>query len=138
MTDRVYMPSILYVEDDFPSQVIMRVLLGRIMKLPCFFIFEDSRDFLKRLESLETVPDIVLLDVQITPHDGFTLLQMLRSDTRYANAKIIARTASVTMSDVTRLREAKFDGLIGKPIDPGKFKNAIGSIMSGEQIWSVM
>ena len=129
-------PSIVYVEDDLPSRVIMNVLLGRIIKTSPFYIFEDSRDFLSRLAGLPFIPDIVLLDVQVTPDDGYTLLHLLRAETRYANVKIVASTASVTTADVNRMQTAKFDGLIGKPLDLHTFMDSITRIMAGDAVWS--
>ena len=129
--------GILYVEDDTSSRNVMEMLLRLGMGYSKLTIFEDSSDFVERIHRLSYVPDIVFLDIRIGPHDGYQILKMLRADPKYRNAKVIAMTASVMSHDISQLRDAGFDGLIGKPIPGTIFPKLMEKILDGESVWYV-
>lgn len=128
-------PKILYVEDDLFSRQIMDILLGRSLGFEVYTIFEDSQDFEKRLGQLAYIPDIIFLDIHIEPLDGFEMLKICRRQAHLANTPIIALTASIMAAEVIELRQAGFDGLIGKPIDQIRFPKMIEQIMQGKVVW---
>lgn len=129
-------PVFLYVEDDAFSQEIMKRMLA-ILGHPDLTIFENSHNFLDRVHALPNIPDIVFLDIQIGPMNGHQVLKLLRSDDTYKDTKIIAMTASVMSSEVNELRNAGFDGLIGKPILKRVFPELLKGILEGEPVWYV-
>jgi len=129
-------PAFLYVEDDEFSQDIMKRLLATL-GYSDVIVFENSHNFLDRIRALPKTPDIVFLDIQIGPLNGHQLLKLLRSDDTYKETKIIAMTASVMSSEVKELREAGFDGLIGKPILKRVFPELLQNILEGEAVWYV-
>ena len=129
-------PIFLYVEDDAFSQEIMKRMLT-ILGYPNLTIFENSHNFLDRVRALPGVPDIVFLDIQIGPMNGHQLLKLLRGDDTYKKTRIIAMTASVMSSEVNELRDACFDGLIGKPILKRIFPELLQEILEGDAVWYV-
>jgi two-component system cell cycle response regulator DivK len=100
-------------------------------------IIDDNHDFMDKVRRLPIVPDVVFLDIQMYPYDGYQMLNMLRSDSAYRNARVIAMTASVMATDVADLRRAGFDGLIGKPIIRQIFPDLLKQILTGESVWFV-
>ena len=136
-TSIIQQPKFLYVEDDMMSRRVMSTLLTRIMKFESVTIFEDSSDFMGRVQSLPEKPNIIFLDVQIGPHDGYEMLGMLRESGEFEDAIIIAMTANVMSHDVEKLQEAGFTGLIGKPIIKEIFPSLVEKILEGEKIWYV-
>src|SRR6185369_5977376 len=104
--------SYLYLEDDPLSREIMQMILGTGMGVESLVMFEDSQDFANRLKALDKKIDVFLLDIHITPVDGFKVLEMLRADPAYQKAKIIALTASVMNEEVEKLRRSGFDAAI--------------------------
>lgn len=129
--------SFLYVEDDDMSRTVMQYMTKLLDAEPTVIIWEDSSDFLDRLRALDAVPDIVFLDVQIGPIDGFEMLQQIRGEPAYTNVPVIAMTASVTSSEIEDLKQAGFDGLIAKPVRKKLFAELIKRILDGESIWYV-
>lgn len=127
----------LYVEDDPFSRDALEIILRRVMKVESLYLFEDSRDFMARLTALPQQPDVILLDIHMEPHTGFEMLAMLRSAKRYANATVIALTASVMNEEVELLKESGFDGIIGKPVNVASFPRLIQRVIDGESIWHV-
>lgn len=130
-------PSFLYVEDDAFSRDIMRVLFHNVLGYPQITIFEQSADFMTRVRALPSVPDVVFLDIQMKPYNGYDMLNMLRSDANYSQCKVIAMTASVMATDVQALKAAGFDGLIGKPIIRQTFPDLVKQILTGQAVWFV-
>ena len=63
-----------------------------------------------------TLPDLVLLDVQMPGMDGVEALRRLRADARTAGLKVVALTALAMKGDRERLLAAGFDAYVEKPI----------------------
>lgn len=131
------MPNYLYIEDDALSRKLMSMILGKIMQVEMFHIFEDSENFLERVGTLPQAPDIFLLDIHMKPLDGFEMLKLLRSNPIHADKPVIALTASVMNEEVEQLRAAGFDGVIAKPLDTHLFPHLIERIWNGEKVWHV-
>ncbi len=127
--------SILYVEDDPHSRRLMSMLLRGRMKLAHVTILEDSQHFLSNLEALDPKPTLILLDIQMKPYDGFAMLEMLRQLNWAKKMPIVALTASVMVEEVQRLKDAGFDGCIGKPINIETFPDMLSSILAGKVVW---
>lgn len=134
MTDN---PCFLYVEDDTFSRQVVNMLITRVLGYSDITIFEDSQNFMTRMSQLTRKPDVIFVDIQMSPHDGYAVLKMLRDDERYATATIIAMTANVMATDIEKLKKTGFDGLIGKPIDRKLFPELVTKILSGESVWFV-
>lgn len=130
-------PAILYVEDDLLSREVMRLLLGKEMGLTGLSLIDDNHHFMDKVRALARVPDVIFLDIQMRPHDGYEMLEMLRADEVYRGARIIAMTASVMATDVEALKRAGFDGLIGKPIMRQAFPEQLEQILAGKAVWFV-
>jgi two-component system cell cycle response regulator DivK len=129
--------TILYVEDDANSRKVMSVLVNTLDSPLDLIIFEDSSKFLERIDALENTPDLILLDIHVTPYDGFSMLKMLREQERYAKQMVIALTASVMNEEINKLKEAGFDGVLGKPLNFASFPDRMKRILAGERIWSI-
>lgn len=125
---------LLYVEDDPGSRKVMRMLTTNLSESVQLVILEDSTDFLKNIENLDQEPDIFLLDIHVTPHDGFSMLKMLRATDRYAKKMVIALTASVMNEEINELKKAGFDGVLSKPLNYYTLPDTIKSILAGERI----
>ncbi len=100
-------------------------------------IFENTENFIARTEALSPPPDIIFLDIQMQPYDGFTALNMLRQHERFANTPIVAVTASVMNEEVELLKQASFNGGVAKPISIHNFPQLIERILNGEKVWHV-
>ena len=128
---------LLCVEDDPSNRLVMKLLVEKTLNPKYYTIFEDSADFLPKVRNLPVRPEIILLDIHVSPFNGFQMLQMIRDDSAYFKTKVVALTASVMNEEVERLRKSGFDGAIGKPITLSTFPVVIERIMKGESIWQV-
>jgi CheY-like chemotaxis protein len=130
-------PTILYVEDEPRSRKVMR-MIATSMGLSNVIIFEDSADFLSRVQSLPSKPDVIMLDIHVKPYSGFEMLEMLRQSGQFENTPIVAITASVMNEEVAQLRTAGFDGCLAKPLDMDTFPDMLERIIGGEMIWRII
>ena len=130
-------PCILYVEDEAKSRRVMQMLLVNSMKLEHVNIFDDSSDFMARVDALTPKPDVIFLDIHVAPYNGFQMLELLRKSGRYTDTIIVALTASVMNEEVTQLRESGFDGCLSKPIDIDTFPELLSLILRGEELWHI-
>jgi CheY-like chemotaxis protein len=129
--------NILYVEDDELSREVMEALLKRGLGCKNVTIFEDSDQFMERLKTLSSKPDVIFLDIHMEPIDGFEMLRQIRDDESFDSTKIVAFTASVMNEEVKMLRDAGFDGVFAKPLVAEAFPNALQRILSGKQLWII-
>lgn len=129
--------TILYVEDDEMSREVMSILIETSLDDAQLTLFKDSTNFVERVTNLSPSPQLILLDIHVAPLNGFQMLEQLRTMPKFAQAKIIALTASVMNEEVRRLRDAGFDGVIGKPIDQLVFPSVIQRILAGESVWQI-
>jgi len=130
-------PVFVYVEDDATSRDVMEIIFVHSLGCSQYWIFEDSANFIPRLEAIPHKPDIIFLDIHLKPYSGFELLGMLRNHPNYGDSKVIALTASVMSEEVQRLESAGFDGAIAKPINAYDFPHFVHQILQGEQVWHV-
>ena len=131
-------PVFLYVEDEPLSRMVMDMLLVRALGYKNLSIFEDSNAFIERVEQLPSKPDIIFLDIQMQPYNGFEVLSMLRQHPNYSHTRVIAVTASVMNEEVELLKNSGFDGAIAKPIDQIIFPNLLARILNGEEVWHIV
>ena len=43
-------------------------------------LLDDNTNFMDKVRDLPAVPDVIFLDIQMRPHDGYEMLKMLRGD----------------------------------------------------------
>jgi CheY-like chemotaxis protein len=115
----------------------MRMLLAGEMELENVTIFEDSSDFLERLQALQPQPNVILLDIHVKPYSGFEMLKYVRQLPDFQDTPVIALTASVMNEEVQHLRDSGFQGVIAKPIDIDTFPGLLNRILDGEIIWGI-
>jgi CheY-like chemotaxis protein len=130
--------SFLYVEDDATSREVMEILIIHVLGFPKLTLMENSENFEQRLDALHPRPDVIFLDIHVPPHDGFTMLKMIRKLPGYENAIVVALTASVMNEEVEQLRLSGFDCGIAKPIQQSLFPKLLERILNGEKVWHIV
>jgi CheY-like chemotaxis protein len=130
-------PVLLYVDDDPTSRDVMQMLVTFVLGWDSLTIFENTENFIARLEVLSPLPDVILLDIRMCPYDGFDALKMLRQHAQFANTPVVAVTAGVMNEEVELLKQAHFDGAVAKPICIHNFPQLIERILKGEKVWFI-
>ena len=93
---------------------------------------DEAVEALVRRDDDASLPDIVLLDLNLPGRDGEAVLEAIRGDAALEALPVLMLTSSTSPDDVTRCYDAKANAYLEKPTDPAEF----GSLMkSVEQFW---
>jgi len=117
---------ILLVEDDFMN---MR-LAQHILEVEGYTVFKaaTAREALEQIES--TLPDLILIDVQLPDMNGMTVVRVLRENTKTRGTAILALTACAMKGDRERILQMGCDGYISKPINVQDFINTLRKFLN--------
>jgi len=77
----------------------------------------------------ETLPDLILLDIQLPGMDGYSVAEELRKNSVIADIPIIAVTSYAMTGDRERILEAGCTSYIEKPINPDTFHMEIAQFL---------
>jgi two-component system, cell cycle response regulator DivK len=121
----------LIVEDNRQNLRVLSQLLSK-NGVECIEVSNamQVREMIDELADL----DIIFLDLEMPRLDGFKVKDLLRS--HLGSMPIIAYTAHLSEMDV--VRNAGFDGFLGKPLDPTRFPELLARILNGEHVWERM
>lgn len=81
----------------------------------------------------ERLPDLILMDVNLSGVSGIQYLNTLRKNDRTKKIPVIALSAGAMPADIERGRAAGFDQYLTKPIEIGHLESAIRSQLSLEE-----
>jgi two-component system cell cycle response regulator DivK len=112
---------ILLVEDDFMN---MR-LAQHVLEIEGYTVVKAAtgQEALKQIES--TLPDLILMDLQLPDIDGMTLVRILREKAMTRDTTILALTAYAMKGDRERILQIGCNGYIAKPINVREFINTV-------------
>jgi two-component system cell cycle response regulator DivK len=79
--------------------------------------------------------EVVFLDLEFPTHSGLKLVHDLRALPQLEAVPIIAYT--VHISEQREVRDAGFDGFIGKPLNTQRFPDQLRRILAGETVWEL-
>ena len=117
------MPSkrILLVEDDFMNmRLAQHILEGEgytVLKAT------TAQEVMEQVES--TLPDLILMDLQLPDIDGLTLVRILRAKAMTRDTTILALTAYAMKGDREKILQIGCNGYISKPINVQEFVNTV-------------
>lgn len=79
------------------------------------------------------VPDLILMDIQLSGMDGLTAIRILKQDEKTRCIKMIALTAHAMKGDDLRMMESGCDGYISKPIRYRDFLAEVTRLLAPQQ-----
>lgn len=114
--------SILLVEDDELDVISVQRSLKKIgmdIKLHTAYNGIEALNFLKgeSNEKMESLPDIILLDLNMPRMNGIEFLKELRKDSVYKNIKVFVMTTSNEENDRTVTEKLGINGYVIKPLN---------------------
>ncbi|MCA9969704.1 MAG: response regulator [Anaerolineales bacterium] len=119
---------VLCVEDN----AVNMILVARIVEAEGHELIK-AEDGPRALNILaETVPDIILLDINLPGIDGLELARRFKADPRLAPVPLIATTAQVLVGDRERCLEAGCDDYLPKPLDIRKLRQVMRDYLNGK------
>lgn len=106
--------KILVVDDDVRNVFALTSALEQ--KGALIEIARNGHEAIAQLQNVEDI-DLVLMDIMMPEMDGFTAMQEIRKDSRFAKLPIIAVTAKAMKDDQDRCLRAGANDYLAKPID---------------------
>jgi two-component system cell cycle response regulator DivK len=120
------MKTVLVVDDN-PMNL---ELAGDVLESAGFIVLKAGL----ALEALElaqqTLPDIILMDLDMPGMDGYEALRHLRAEVRTRQIPTVAVTAFAMGDDKQRVLDAGFDGYITKPIRTRTFAGLVEQLVN--------
>lgn len=96
------------------------------------FKVEQAHNGLQALErALETVPDVVVTDLNIPGIDGYELTRRLKQDPRTRGVPVLAVTGYAAFAaDPGRAQRAGCDAVLEKPCSPEDLETAVRNLIN--------
>jgi CheY-like chemotaxis protein len=119
-------PIVLLVEDDQDGRRMYADWLTG-----AGFRVSQAHNGLQALErAVDSLPDVVVTDLNIPGIDGFELTRRLKQDPRTRDIPVLAVTGYAAFAaDPDRARRAGIEAVLPKPCSPGDLETAIRSLM---------
>jgi PAS domain S-box-containing protein len=127
--EKTYSGKILLAED-IESNIM---LLGDYLEYQGYEMIyaQNGQEALDKAK--ETLPDLILMDIQMPVMDGLEATRRLRADSRFATVPIIALTALAMTGDRERCFEAGATDYISKPMNLKKLEEMIQTLLEANR-----
>ena len=123
--------SLVLVCDDTEA---IRTLLRINLELAGFVVEEtvDGHEAMARLIDLSLPrPDVILLDSQMSPYDGWWAIAAIRSHRRLDDVPVVLITATASDLQSPEVSGAGFDAYVSKPFDPDDVVAVVSRLAAG-------
>ncbi|MDP1795183.1 MAG: response regulator [Acidimicrobiales bacterium] len=134
-------PAHILLVEDSPSDVAMTIAALRECRVANdLFVVGDGEAamaYLRKEGEYEaaTVPDLILLDLNLPRKDGREVLQEVKADPVLGSIPVIVLTTSAAETDIVRSYALHASGYVTKPVGFDAFQAAIRGI---EEFWLLL
>lgn len=132
-------PRIFLIEDDLDDQYMFKMVLADLGLVAEVVVFENGLSAYQALSricdsenemSKNTVPDLILLDLNLPVWDGKKTLAILKKDQRLKSIPIIIYTTSKSEYDIADCYELGANSFISKAAEYDVLQNQIKNIFT--------
>ena len=117
-------PHLLIVDDDFELQELFRMILGRHFEISQAYTGVEAVGL-----TLQSIPDLVLLDVMLPDIDGFEVFRQLKADNRTRAVPVMLVTARADILSLVEAQNLPVDDVIKKPFAPRELLQRVNNIL---------
>ncbi len=121
--------TILYIEDNEYNRKIVRQLLGRTS----YRLLEALDGEAGVALAIEELPDLILMDVQLSKMSGLDATRMLRTDVRTKDIPIVVITSFALSGDRERATDAGAAGYLAKPYSPRELLSLVRQFLPEQE-----
>jgi two-component system, cell cycle response regulator DivK len=115
--------TILLVEDDEDTRRVYSAMLRHAG----FQVLEAATGPDAVQIAVESVPDLILMDMNLPMLDGWEAARRIRSDARVGSTPMLAFSALIDSIADLRRESALFDGFIAKPVRPAELVRRVAA-----------
>jgi CheY-like chemotaxis protein len=121
--------TILLVEDDPGDVVLVREAFEHDKMRNELRVASDGVDALEQLRNPDlSLPDLILLDLNLPRKDGREVLAEIRADERLTAIPVVVLTTSDAETDILRSYELHANAYVTKPVDLHAFLGVVREI----------
>ncbi|SFC70842.1 response regulator [Spirosoma endophyticum] len=106
---------IFVVDDDEDDQFLLRQVLIQYTPNTSIRVLTDGEELLTALTDEQSLPDLVLLDLNMPRMGGLEALRHIRADPTYDRLPVVILTTSDSDGDRQQAYDLKADGYLVKP-----------------------
>lgn len=118
--------SVIYIEDNAANMKLVEALFRKHPQIQ----FLKANNGLDGLEIINrTLPDLVLLDLNLPKMDGFEVLDNMKRNEETKHIPVVAISANARTKDVARGVEAGFEDYLTKPLDIDVFYRVMNRVL---------
>jgi len=126
---------ILLIEDNDGDILLTLEALEEFKIMNKVTVIKDGKkaiDFFETSPAKESIPDMILLDINLPKKSGSEVLHYIKTSNAYKQIPIIMLTTSSSEADITQSYKNYANCYITKPIDVTDFMKAVAKI---EEFW---
>lgn len=127
------MTRVLLVEDNAADVELVREALAEADVQHVLDVardFEEARDYIQNIDTETSVPDLLLLDLNLPKGSGLELLRLLRQKPRDTVVPVIVVSSSNAATDRSRAAQLGISYYFRKPPDIDEFMKLGGIVKS--------
>ncbi|AQA18128.1 hypothetical protein BST95_07615 [Halioglobus japonicus] len=121
----MHLVKIVYIEDNISNMTLVRKIIDLVDSIEMVGA-STGGEGIELVRS--TLPDIVLLDINLPDMDGFSVLRTLKEDSSTERIPVVALTASATRAEVLEGRKLGFDRYLTKPFNIKEFLDLLSNL----------
>ncbi len=123
----VHLPTVMVVDDS----LTVRKITGRLLEREGYRVItaKDGVDALEQL--IDTVPDVVLSDIEMPRMDGFDLVRNIRADARLKHLPVIMITSRLAEKHRRYAEEVGANHYLGKPYQEDELLGLVAGYTPG-------
>jgi CheY-like chemotaxis protein len=121
---------IFLADDDEDDQLIFREAIENVAPTIAIEAAFDGKEALMKLESMDTLPDLIFLDVNMPLMDGFECLTKLKLQEKFSSIPIIIYSTSASIKTVQIAEMLGANAFLTKPSDHKKLEIKLDRIFS--------
>lgn len=109
-------PTVWIVDDDEDDQLLIRSAFTEVSPAIELVLLTDGDELLPKLSGSSRLPDLILLDVNMTRQNGLDTLEELRSNPAYVSLPVVIFTTSSAQEDIQRSLTLGANHFLTKPL----------------------
>jgi DNA-binding response OmpR family regulator len=122
--------KILLIEDDADDVQLLEEALQENHVAFDLYVIMDGDKVLPYLQSCITLPDIIVMDLNLPKVHGKDLLSIIRSTSRFVDVPLVVLTTSASPFDIQFAHDNGANKFITKPSSISGFNNTVEVILA--------
>jgi len=117
--------SILFIEDDQIETLKFQQIVKALDEKHRVNIAENGEVALNKLEQMTTLPNLILLDLNMPKMNGIEFLKILKSNPSYKFIPVVIMSTSNYPNDILQCYDLGIAGYIMKPLKYNDYKMCV-------------